>query len=267
MLILSNVLSDAESCSSVPGVTSLMLGIHAQVFFRQLGNHFMHGHFHGIPRTFVASVFAILSANPSELFNKLPEVAQIPRLLFSTQMFIEEIPSLQAVPLLSWCFKWNEDSPPVGTLIWAGKRMFFLRALQFPKAAGWVCLFAQHFKACPVPWLLSFGAALVPDKSVEENPPEHGLLQLQQRSGQTPQPPKARPRSAEMLKFVPSWQRSGRANLVGEGSWQSSVCKDFGTVWFLSEMTTKGEHAKGAPKASFVCCLSPLSPTSWREFP
>lgn len=60
---------------------------------------------------------------------------------------------------------------------WLGRGMFFLRALEFPKAARWVCLFPQHFKACTVLWLLGFRAALAPDKSVEENPPEHGVLQ------------------------------------------------------------------------------------------
>lgn len=200
---------------------SLMLGMHVQVLFWQLENCFMHCHLHGISWTFVASVFATLSVNLSELFNKLPKVAL---------NFLNPVPSTDVYlgdPIPSGCpssFLMFQTQVKRGLSSWLalwfglGTGMFFLPVLEFPKAANWVCLFPWYFKACPVPWLLGFWAALASDKSVEEkNPPEHRVLQPPAEEWPNPlslpMPDHAALRCWNL--FLPGTAQ-GRANFVGE---------------------------------------------------
>lgn len=157
-------------------------------------------------------------------------VAQIPQLLFPqhVSLFKRSCPFRLS---LSFPYDVSVQSETKTILLltfwfWLCRRMFFLRELDFPQAAGWACLFPEHFKACTVPWLHVIRAALVPDKSAEENPLEHWMLQPSAEEWPTTSASRrspARPRSTKMLKYVLSWQRSRMANLVGEGSWQSSV--------------------------------------------
>lgn len=131
-------------------------------------------------------------------------------------------------------------SPWLALWFGLGRGMFFLRAPEFPKAAARVCLFPQHFKACPVPWLLGFWAALVSDRSEEENPPEPRVLQPPAEEWPTHSGSQCQTTSAEMLKFVPSWHCSGKANFVGEAlSVKTSEQSDFYQKWQQNESKSR----------------------------
>lgn len=151
-------------------------------------------------------------------------VAQIPQLLFPQHKSLFK----RSYPFrLSLSFPYDVSYPSeMKTILlltfwfWLWRRMFFLWELEFPQAARWACLFPEHFKACTVLWPR---VTWYLTKVQRKTPFSTGCYNHLQRSGQPPQRSLARPRSPKLLKYVLSWQRSRTANLVGEGSWQSSV--------------------------------------------
>lgn len=146
--------------------------------------------------------------------------------------------------------------------------MFFLRELEFPQAASWACLLPEHFKACTVLWLHVIRAALGPDKSVEENPLEHWMLQPSAEEWPTTsafQRSPARPRSAKMLKYVLSWQGSRTANLVGEGSWQSSGRRRLWNIMIFIRNDNNKKTVSQVCSKSYACLLPPSTLTNVME--
>lgn len=268
MLILSNVLSDAQSCSSVPGV-----GV-------SCAPHRLFDAWNACPGAFLGnreitlcvaismespehlwpSGFVDLPANFSDLFNKSPKV---------TLNSLTPVPNTDVClgdPIPSGCpssFLMFQTQVKRGLssclALWFGLGwgVFFL---EFPKAASWVCLFPQHFKACPVPWLLGFWAVLVSDKSMEGKQPSwaQGVATSCRAVAKPPQPPNARPRRAEMLKFVPSWHCSGRANFVGEALWELQ-----NSLIFIRN-DNRRRLSQGCSE-SFVCLLPPSTLTNTME--
>lgn len=119
-----------------------------------------------------------------------------------------------------------------GTLIGAGKRDVFPASAGVSEG-GWLRLFfSPAFQSLPCPV-----AALVSDRSVEENPPEHWVLQPPAEEWPTPLSlpmPDHERWDAEICPFLALPRKS-------QFRGRSSVCKDFRVVWFLSEMTTKWE--------------------------
>ena len=201
----------------------------------------------------------------------LCNVAQIPRLLFPQHTSVFKRSCAFRLSLF-FPYDVSNQSEMKTTLLltfwfWLW-RMFFLRDLVFPQAASWACLFPERFKACTVLWLHVIRAALVPDKSAEENPLEHWMLQPSAEEWPTTsasQRSPARPRSAKMLKYVLSWQRSRTANLVGEGSWQSSGCRRLWNIMIFIRNDNNKKSVSQVCSKSYACLLPPCTLTNVME--
>lgn len=124
----------------------------------------------------------------------------------------------------------------LGTVLWAGKR----DVLPAGVSKGRVELFlSPAFQSLPC----AVAFPCVTKVWRKKISPEHRVLQPPAEEWPTP--------SASQIPTTQSWD-AGICSFQFRGT--SSACKDFRIIWFLSEMTTKGEQAKSAPKALFVCC-------------
>lgn len=268
MLILGNVLSDAESCSSVLGLGLSWVPHRLFDAWNACPGAFLGNWKTTLciaismesPEHLWASVFVTLFANLSVLFNKSPKVA-----LNS----LTPVPNTNVClgdPIPSGCpssFLMFQIQVKQGLSLWLalwfglGRGVFFL---EFPRAASWVCLFPQRFKACPVPWLLGFWAASVSDKKCggKKNLLSTGCCNLLQMSGQTP--------SASRCQTTQRWDAEicsllallGKGQFRGRSSWELQ-----NRLIFIRNDNKRGV-SQGCSK-SFICLLPPSALTNAME--